>query len=158
MNDAAPKVAACIRNAQGLLVITDDSGTEYLDVRPQRMFPITDPDGFISISDAQGKELFCIAGIEELPPESREIILHEMKRCMFTPSILQITGSIPFGEYVRFFVETDRGETDMTVDTGDIYRLSENRILMKDVNGIRYLIPDWRKMSSHSRRILDEYL
>jgi len=158
MNSPSARITACFRDGHGFLVIRDSDGAEYRDVRPLRMFPITDPDGFISICDSEGRELVCIENIDGLPPDSRELILHELKRCTFTPVILQITKALPFGEYVRMFVETDRGATDITVDSEEIYRLSDNRILLKDVNKIRYLIPDWRKMSSHSRRILDAYL
>ncbi len=55
--------------------------------------------------------------------------------------ITRIKRSVPFGDHVRLFVKTDRGETDFTVDTEDIYRLSGNRILLKDMNGIRYPHP-----------------
>ena len=158
MSSNSTQITACFRDGQGMLIVRDAAGAEYRDVRPLRMFPITDPDGFISICDAQGRELVCIENIDALPLDSRELILHELKRCTFTPVILQIRRAIPFGEYVRLFVETDRGATDITVDSEEIYRLSDNRILLKDVNKIRYLIPDWRKMSSHSRRILDAYL
>jgi hypothetical protein len=38
-------------------------------------------------------------------------------------------------------MKTNRGETDITVDSEDIYPLSGGCILMKDINGIRYLSP-----------------
>lgn len=151
-------ITACFRDGQGRLVARDGAGAEHGDVRPVRLFPITDPDGYVSICDARGRELACIERLDALDADSREVVLDELRRCTFTPVILRITRSIPFGEYVRLFIDTDRGPTDMTVDTEEIYRLSDNRMLLKDVNGIRYLIPDWRKLNSHSRRILDAYL
>lgn len=158
MNSCTVTVAACFLDEQGQLVVRDAAGSEHRGLRPVRLFPITDPDGSIAICDEQGRELACIERIEALPADSREVVAHELRRRTFTPVITRITRSIPFGEYVRLFIETDRGATDITVDTEDIYRLSDNRMLLKDVNGIRYLIPDWRKMSGHSRRILDAYL
>ncbi len=64
----------------------------------------------------------------------------------------------PFGDHVRLLIETDRGETDITVDTADIHRLAGHRILLKDINGIRYLIPNWHTLKPHDRRLLDVYL
>jgi hypothetical protein len=146
------------RDTQGRLIVTDDQGVQYVDVLPARLFPITDPDGWLAICDRQGRELFCIQSMEAVPASLRPIIQEELNRTMFTPMITRITRSVPFGDHVRLFVKTDRGDTDFTVDTEDIYRLSGNRILLKDVNGIRYLIPDWHKMSASSRKILDMYL
>jgi hypothetical protein len=158
MRSSPKTIIAGYRNDQGMLVLTDNEGTQYTDVLPVRMFPITDPDGGLSICDRQAKELFCIKSMEAVPASLRPIIQEELNRTMFTPLITRINRSVPFGDHVRLFVKTDRGETDFTVDTEDIYRLSGNRILMKDINGIRYLIPDWEMMSTHSRRILDMYL
>jgi len=157
-NHAAQTIAVCFRDNRGRLIIRDSQGREYRDVRPVRMFPITDPEGWISICDSQRSELLCIESIEALPAESRHVLEEELNRCMFTPVIRRITRSEPLGDNVRLFIVTDRGATDIAVDAEDIYRLSGNRVLIKDVSGIRYLIPDWRKMSAPSRKILDLYL
>ena len=158
MNSPSAQITVCFRDDHGFLVVRDAGGAEYRDVRPLRMFPITDPDGLLSICDRQGRELFCIRSIEAVPAQLRPILQEELNRTMFTPMIKRIRGSVPFGDHVRLFITTDRGDTDITVDTEDIYRLSGNRILLKDVNGIRFLIPDWHAMSTQCRRILDVYL
>ena len=157
-NHAAQTITACFRDHCGRMIIRDAQGREYRDIRLIRMFPITDPDGWISICDSQYSELLCIESIEAVPMESRHVFDEELNRCMFIPIIQQITRSISVGDNVRLFIVTDRGATDIVIDTEDIYRLSGNRILIKDLSGIRYLIPDWHKMSAHSRKILDIYL
>ncbi len=40
----------------------------------------------------------------------------------------------------------------------DVRRLGPNRFLLVDAHGIRYLIPNARRLDSGSRRILDRYL
>ncbi len=157
-NDASQTIAVCFRDNLGRLILRDAQGREYRDVRPFRMFPITDPEGWISICDSQCSELLCIESIEAVPPESRHIFIEELNRCMFTPVIEQITQSVPVGDSVRLFIVTDRGATDIAINSEEIYRLSGNRILIKDLSGMRYLIPDWHKMSAQSRKILDMYL
>lgn len=159
MNDnTARTIDACFRDDRGQLIIRDTQGREYRDVRLIRMFPITDPEGWISVCDSQYNELLCIESIEAVPTGSRRIIEEELNRCTFIPIIQQITRSVPLGDIVRLFVVTDRGSTEIAVGTEDIYRLSGNRVLLKDISGIRYLIPDWLKMSPHSRKTLDVYL
>jgi len=158
MQITAKTITGGFRDERGRLVMTDDQGLQHEDVLPARMFPITDPEGWLSICDRQGRELFCIRGMEAVPEKLRAILREELNRTMFTPVITGIKTSLPFGDLVRLFITTDRGDTDITVDTEEIYRLSGNRILLKDVSGIRYLIPDWHSLSSSSRRILDIYL
>jgi hypothetical protein len=158
MHSTPKTIVDGFRDGQGCLIVTDDQGAQYRDVLPVRMFPITDPDGFLSICDRQGRELFCIRSMADVPAQLRPILQEELNRTMFTPVIRRIRSSVPFGDHVRLIITTDRGETDITVDTEEIYRLTGDRILLKDIHGIRFLIPDWHALNSHSRRILDIYL
>lgn len=157
-NHVIKSITMCCRDDRGRLILMDDQGREYRDVRPIRMFPITDPEGWISICDSQLNELLCIESLEAVPAESRRIFKEELNRCMFTPLIQQITRLVPVGDDIHLFIVTDRGPTAITVNTEDIYRLSEHRILIKDVNGARYLIPNWNMMSPHSQKALNPYL
>ena len=146
------------RDEQGRLIVTDDRGVEHVDVLPARMFPLTDPDGWLTLRDRQGKELICLRGMAAVAPELRPLIEEELNRLVFTPVITGIRRTTPFGDHVRLFIETDRGETDITVAAADIHRLAGNRILLKDHHGIRYLIPDWHALDAQDRRLLDVYL
>jgi hypothetical protein len=154
----AQTITACRRDERRRLIIRDAQGREYKDVRPFRMFPLTDPEGWISICDLRGNELMCVESVKDVPAECRRILEEELNRCMFTPVIQRITKAKHVGEQVRLFLETDRGAVEILVDPEDIYRLSGNRALIRDVNGVRYLIPDLRRMGSYCRKILDEYL
>ena len=157
-NHAERTIAVCYRDNRGRLILRDTQGREYRDILLVRMFPITDPEGWISICDSQYNELLCIASIEAVPAESRHMFNEELNRRMFTPVIQQITRLVPAGDNIRLFIVTDRGATDIVVNTEDIYRLSGNRVLIRDLNGIRYLIPKWHQMTAQSRKILDMYL
>lgn len=155
---AVQTIAACFRDNAGRFIVKDNQGREHVDVRLVRLFPITDPEGWIAVCDSHGSELLCIENLDAIPAEARHILQEELDRCMFTPVIRQITRSVHSGPNVRLSVVTDRGTTDIEINPENVYRLSGNRILIKDLSGIRYLIPDWHKMSPHSRKILDMYL
>lgn len=157
-NHVTQTIAECFRDNRGRMILRDTQGLEFRDVRPIRMFPITDPEGWISICDSQGTEVLCIESIEAVPADSRQTFREELNRCMFTPVIHEITRSVLEGDNVRLFIVTDRGATDILVEAEDVHRLSGKRILVKDLSGIRYLIPDWHQMNSRSRKILDLYL
>lgn len=151
-------ITAGFRDEQGHLSVTDERGIEYVDVLPARMFPLTDPDGWLTLRDRQGRELLCLRDMAAVAPALRPLIEEELNRLVFTPVITGIRRSLPFGDHVRLMIETDRGDTDITVDAADIHRLAGNRILLKDNHGIRYLIPDWHQLKANDRRLLDVYL
>ena len=52
-------------------------------------------------------------------------------------------------------VETDRGATSFLLESeDDVRKLGPHRVMIADSNGIRYTIPDVRKLDSHSQRIV----
>jgi hypothetical protein len=68
-------------------------------------------------------------------------------------------GTPPRTEPSLWQVETDRGLTSFEAESEDsIYRREPRQVSVVDVRGIRYLIPDTRKLDKHSRRVLDRFL
>ena len=56
-------------------------------------------------------------------------------------------------------IDTDRGRTHLVLkNSEDVRRLGERRAVIRDDQGIRYLIPDWTRLDAYSRRILERYL
>jgi len=134
-------------------------GVRYDDVKSVRMFPITDPDHWIALCDREGNEVVCIEDMESLPSETRELILADLRAREFVPVIEKIISISVAADPSEWHVITDRGATRFTLnDEDDIHRLSDFRILVIDSHGIRYLIPDIRRIDASSRRILSHYI
>jgi hypothetical protein len=147
------------RDALGCLVFCDQEGREHIDVKPIRIFPISDPEHWVSICDADGNEIICIEDLNQLPGQVRHILLEELGVREFLPIIKKIMGISSRFEPSEWQVETDRGETCFILnDEDDIHRLSTYRILIIDAHRIRYLIPDMRRLDSASRRVLAHYI
>ena len=147
------------RDALGCLVFCDQEGREHIDVKPIRIFPISDPEHWVSICDADGNEIICIEDLNQLPGQVRHILLEELGVREFLPIIKKIMGISSRFEPSEWQVETDRGETCFILnDEDDIHRLSFYRILIIDAHRIRYLIPDMRRLDSASRRVLAHYI
>jgi len=143
----------------GRLVLCDAEGREHTDVKPIRIFPISDPEHWVSICDAEGNEVICIEDLNQLPGQVRHILLEELGVREFLPIIRKIMGISSRFEPSEWQVETDRGETCFILnDEDDIHRLSTYRILIIDAHRIRYLIPDMRRLDSASRRVLAHYI
>ena len=140
------------------LVLIDEDGRRFVGVEPIRVFPISAPQQWISICDAEGRELVCLEDLSQLQPQVRELLEEELARREFVPAITRIqrvTGTDPS----QWDVETDRGSTKFLLKSDDdIRKLSASDVLIVDAYGIRYLVRDFRRLDSHSRRLLERYL
>jgi hypothetical protein len=147
------------RDARGRLVLIDAHGDRHEGVEPVRSFPISDPDHWISICDALGRELVAVQDPAALAPAVRDLLEHDLGRREFVPLIRRIIGVPADTEPTEWEVDTDRGRTRFMVNNGDdVRRLGPHRALVVDTQGIRYLIEDIRKLDASSRRSLERYL
>lgn len=147
-------------DAWGHLVLSCADGRQFVGVEPARAFPISGPEGFLSICDAEGHELTCIEDTQSLRPEVRKILEDELAHREFVPIVRCIERVLADNDPSEWRIVTDRGPTTFLMDDSDndVRRLGDNRILLVDTHGIRYLIPDTRKLNAASRRILERYL
>ena len=159
MPDAAAPHFQLRHDPWGRLVMIDAEGTEHVGITPVRSFPVSAPDEGLAIVSAQGAELLWVPRLADLPPDERAAIETELAEREFTPvlrRIVRITSTI---EPAEWEVETDRGITKFVIKSDDdIRRLDGDRAMILDASGIRYLIPDTRKLDSYSRRVLERYL
>jgi Domain of unknown function (DUF1854) len=146
------------RDAYDRLVLTDADGRILVGVDPVRAFPISSPDEWLSIINAEGNEVLCIRHPQALPSEVRKILDEELSRREFVPNIERIVEVSADVDPSQWRVQTDRGETTFLLDSeDDVRRLGTYKALFIDNHGIRYLIPDTRALDYASRRILDRY-
>ena len=147
------------RNALGQLVFTGADGCAHLEVEPARAFPISSARGNIAVLSRDGHELAWIASLEDLPDEPRRLLEEELEGREFMPEILRVTGVSGYATPCTWRVETDRGATDLVLNTEeDIRRLAAPTLLIVDSRGIQFLIRDPRALDATSRRILERFL
>jgi hypothetical protein len=141
------------------LVLIDTEGRAHVGVEVVRAFPISDPSRAISLCDAEGHEILCIDDLGSLSPEIRQLLEEELARREFVPTIQRIVAVSGDMEPCEWHVETDHGATTFTLDSEDEVRLLDlHQATVVDIHGIRYLIPDIRRLDAASRRILERYL
>ncbi len=146
-------------DAWGQLVLTDAEGRSHSGVEIVRAFPLSDPHHGISICDARGKELVWIAELETLPTALARQIECELAQREFVPIIRRIVKVSAPVEPSEWEVETERGRTTFILNNeDDVHELDNHQALITDANGIRYLIPDLRRLDSQSQRLLERYL
>lgn len=148
------------RDQWGQLVLEFADGRRLEGVEVGRAFPISAPGEYVSICDRDGHEVLCIDDPSTLAPTVLEIVEDELSQREFVPLVLEIVKVRADADPSQWWIVTDRGPTSFLIDDSDndVRRLGPNRILLVDSHGIRYLIPDTRRLDAASRRILDRYL
>lgn len=146
-------------NASGQMVLIDVTGKRYEGVIPLRAFPISEPNGCIALLTEKGDEILFLESLDSLPESVTEMIRKELTCREFVPIIQRIRFLTDDINLPVWRLKTDRGSTQVQVHVDDgLRRLGENGLLIVDIYGVRFLIPDINKLDYTSRRVLDRYL
>jgi len=147
------------RNSAGQLQFISGDGVIAEDVNPVRAFPISAPDQGLSIISKDGHELAWIPDLAAIPAEMKALINSVLAQREFMPAILRITQVSSFATPSIWDVETDKGNTQLTLKAEDqIWRLKNNRLLITDKNGVNFTINNIEQLDKHSRKLLDRFL
>ena len=147
------------RNAFAELVIEFSDGTTYTSIEPVRSFPISDTMRYITIFDSDGNEIGVVEDVHKLNTISRDVLIEELKRRYFMPKITKINSL--YGQFgvTTWQVETSQGDVEFGVRTRfDIVTLENGRVLIKDADGNRYEIENYRKLDTKSYNLLQTQL
>ena len=135
---------------------------EYTRVGVYLTFPLTNPEEFISIreADEKAKEIGMIEKLSQLEPDQQEMIREQIKLRYFIPVIIKVMDVKDEYGYAYWHVQTNFGVCRFTTRmSGDaVVSLSDSRLMVTDIDGNRYEIPDHTKMDPHSQRLLFSYL
>jgi hypothetical protein len=158
--DTSPPALVLHRDGRGRLIYTDAAGRQHVGVEPVRAFPISAPGHGIALCDGStGRELLWIERLDDLPPGPRAVLEAELAQREFVPVLHRVVRISAPAEPSEWEVETDRGPTRFVLNSeDDVHSLDGQRALVKDAQGLRYLIPDLRKLDATSRRLLERYL
>lgn len=133
---------------------------EFGRVQFHRAFPFDAPDEYISVLNKDGKELGIIRVLSDFAGDAREIIQKELDRKYLAPVIKRIVSLKDKLGFSYWEVETDCGKRSFTMqDTyRNMFRNSENGVVLTDVDGNRYLIEDVLELDPKSYRKIELYL
>ena len=150
---------ALTHNTSGQLVFTSADGTLHTGVYPVRAFPISAPDQGLSLFTSDGHELAWLPSLEELDADVRALIEAELAQREFMPVIKRIKDVSSFATPSTWFIETNRGDTELVLKAEDhIRRLNHNSLLIADSHSVYYLVQDIDQLDKHSRKLLDRFL
>ena len=132
------------------------SGEKFYELELHRMFPITGLTKYIALMDSEGNEIAVIRDINDLMPESREVVENCLREYYMIP---RITKFIKMSERFKIWMWT--AETDKGICTFEIRNhltaikpLYDGRVLIKDANDNRYEIPYVNQLYKKSLRMI----
>ncbi len=132
----------------------------YDRVRIRRTFPFSLDDKYVSVLDNDQNEIGLIEDVGAFPDDQAELIRAELDRVYFCPEILKILSVRERLGYAYFGVVTSAGEREIPLR--DVYRsiirVSDDRIVLIDVDGNRYSISSLKALDKNSMKKLEMYL
>jgi len=147
------------RNLAGRLVLRLAEGTMHEGVIPVRAFPVHAPQEFVALMSTEGKEVFWIERLADVPEDVRTLIHEEIASREVMPVIQHLVKVSTYSTPSTWEVMTDRGTTKFVLKgEEDIRRLSGGNLIITDSHGLRFSVPDMQQLDKHSRRILDRFL
>lgn len=147
------------RDDHGRLVLRLSDGSEHVGVQPVRAFPLSDPEGAISLVGSDGRERVWIEQPAAQASETRALLAEELARREFAPVIERLIEVSTFSTPSTWTVRTDRGDTQLVLKgEEDIRRLGEGALLVTDSHGIGYRILDVKLLDRRSKRLLERFL
>ena len=135
---------------------------EYARVGVYLTFPLTEPEEYISIreADEKAKEIGIIEKLSRLDKDQQEMIREQIKLRYFMPTITKVLDIKDEYGYAYWNVTTSFGACRFTTRmSGDaVVSLGESRMLVTDIDGNRYEIPDFYQLSVAERKKLDLFI
>lgn len=158
-----PKRIRVWKDAEGnlCLEVRDASGevNRYERVRPMRAFPLTAPDEFITFFSEKNEYLGALEHLQGVDERTEELLRDELEWRYLLPQIQQIHRLRVNAGIISWQVETDRGPRSFDVrDRDDIRFMPGHRIVIKDVDGNRFEIPDYWQLDDWSYSQLEQLL
>jgi len=140
-------------------------GSEYKHIVLRRIMPIDQPMHYISVADHDNKEIAILKSVSELEEDQRVIVERELDNRYYSPQVLDIMSvKDKLGYvYMEMRLRNKQGkEYDKSCAIKDVSRnirmLSNTSIIIFDVDGNRYVVPDLKALNKQSLRRLDSYL
>lgn len=154
-----PEAFSLAFNKNGFLVFCEKGGTEQR-VKLIRSYPYALDDEYICVHNMADNEIGLIRDLKTLDETSRNAAQKELKNRYYCPTVTAVKSIKERMGHFYFEVTVDGKEKNFTVRdlTRNLRFANDNALLIFDVDGNRYIIPDHEKIEHKSRRLLEPYL
>lgn len=153
---------AVFSRTEGGFLALKTGDKEYARVGVYLTFPLTNPEEFISIreADEKAKEIGIIEKLSQLEKDQQEMIREQIRLRYFMPVITKVLDIKDEYGHAYWHVMTSFGACRFTTQmSGDaVISLSDSRLMVTDIDGNRYEIPDFYGLSVMERKKLDLFI
>ena len=145
---------------EGMARLTVDEDRSYLRVKLALAAPLSRPRKYVSLLNGKGEEIVLLPDLDALQPDSRQVAEVELQRRYLTSRIQRLVSLKQEFGVTYWEAETDRGTRDFVVRDlqENCVWLSESHLLLIDVDGSRFEIPDRRQLDEPSQQLLEAIL
>jgi len=138
---------------------------DYKHITLRRIMPIGNPMQYISVADRENNEIGILLNVADLPGDQRAVVERELDNRYYSPQVLEVKSVKDKMGYVYMEMRLlDKKGNEYTKSSAikdvsrNIRMLSEDSVIIFDVDGNRYVVPSLRKMDRNSLKKLDSYL
>src|SRR5579871_1433300 len=142
------------------LRLTVGEERSYPTVKPVWAAPLSRPNTYLSLLNGKGEEIVTLTDPGKLPPDSLEAVREELRRRYLTATVSTVlSAKFEYGA-TYWHVETDRGTRDFVTQNlqENAMWLSSVHLLLLDVDGNRFEIPDVNALDEKSRAYITTIL
>ena len=127
-----------------------------------RNFPYDTPFEYISVLDRDSKEIGLIRSLDDFDEITKALLSEELACKYYTPGIRTIISVKERYGFSYWQVMTDASTEELSFTVKDtyssIYRVNYSHLIITDINGNRYDIPDVEALDPMSFRKIELYL
>ncbi len=134
---------------------------KYSDILAMPAFPLTASQELIHLYERSatvsiGKLIGIIENTKDLSVENNKILQALLKKVNHLPHINKIVTILDEFHYFHWFVETDRGPADFYMGSPrrHITAINQSSLLIKDLKGDMYFIPDQNTLDKKSQDLI----
>jgi len=159
VNILDPKKIRICRDESRRLRLIFDNGEEVTIKRVVRAFPLTMPWRYIIFIDEDNREIGLLRDIKSLDESSMKELKDELEKVYFIPKIKRIRQiKEEFGVLI-WETETDKGPRRFEVTSRrNVKKIGKRRIIVRDVDGNLYDIPDYTDLDQKSIILLESVI
>jgi hypothetical protein len=154
MKTLDPRTIELFYQPKDRLRMTIPGDRSYPIVKPAWAAPLSHPQRYLVLLDGKDQEITMIEDPASLSPEARAVVEEELRRRYLTATITAVEhAKVEFGA-TYWVVQTDRGRREFVTQSlqENAIWLSSRHLLLIDVDGNRFEIPDLSALDARSRR------
>lgn len=120
-------------------------------------FPHTGKRSYLSIRTAENKEIGIIQSLDDFPEDIVQLLEEQLQVRYFTPEISKVISVKEEFGYSYWEASTSAGLCRFTVrgGGGNAKLVTPSRLLVTDVDGNRFAIPDINKLTDKEYRMVE---